>query len=1017
VYGWTNTSFSIMASLNTGWQNPITLLSGQPQTGNVGKGAYNYYQFYMSPDLHAPTIHFVLMPTDDQDQDLYVTTSSDREPGKTQYDFKATSWDMDDEVMIAPTTEKYCTDCTYYLAVYGYEDGEYQIGVSLSNDQTGLQLGIASRATLGSNAYAYYKVDWQSVVDDLVLSLTPESGRPLLYASCKSQFPNASSHSWSLDSQASQLIRLNSSSAGAAGCSFPGKLYVSVFASNLSSFTIMASSDASSSVPLLTPGVQISGDTKYSRFKYYQVRVGNVYADVNLIVSVRTGEVDLYVSESYDGRPQYDEQRGVYNYTLKSDKVGDDSIRISRSSFKPCTTDACYYLVGVFGRDYTKNEFTIVAKFEDNTITLQDSVAIRDVVGPRMYEYFKIKVVDPDGDLTISVTPFSGDPDLYISPAPEAHPRKENYTWASRGFGGDTLTLQAEDMRKYCTPDSARGVGCDIYIGVYGWTNTSFSIMASLNMGWMNPIVLFSGQPQSGHVHKGTYDYYQFTIPGGPHPPQVRIALNPTEGSDQDLYLTTSRDHEPGKTQYDMRSTSWAGVDEIVLQPGTEHYTPDNTVYVAVFGYQEGDYQISASTSTDHMTLQMGVPLQGSVPRDTYAYYSVDWQSMVDDLVLTVTPQSGKPHVFASCVQPFPNITVHSWALDTLTSQILRINATEATKKGCVIPALLYVSMHADSLSTYTVMVSTDAASSVPMLVPGVPVSGDVKFSRFQYYQVRVGASYVDVDVLLSVRSGEVDLYVSDSYEGRPQWDPVKQEVYNYTLSSENDGNDRIVIPHSHFKTCTTGACYYIIGTGSFGLVDLGGGRGGPLVFSNLLMIIILMLTNTIIIIIIIIIITTTTIMIIIITILLQASLVGVAVVGVLGRDYTKNEFNIVVKKVESTVSLQDGVAVKDFVGPKQYEYFRIMVVDEEADLTIAVTPFTGDPDLYIAVLPNYHPTKENHTWASRGFGADTLTLQAEAMKQHCTPDLAAGVGCEYYIGTINHEDVARANGHNRRCL
>jgi hypothetical protein len=92
-------------------------------------------------------------------------------------------------------------------------------------------------------------------------------------------------------------------------------------------------------------------------------------------------------------------------------------------------------LILPLGRDYTKNEFPVVAMFQDNTITLQDSVAIRDVVGPRMYEYFKIKVVNPDGDLTISVTPFSGDPDLYISPAPEAHPRKENYTWASRGFG------------------------------------------------------------------------------------------------------------------------------------------------------------------------------------------------------------------------------------------------------------------------------------------------------------------------------------------------------------------------------------------------------------------------------------------------------------------------------------------------------------------------------------------------------------------------------------------------------
>ena len=53
------------------------------------------------------------------------------------------------------------------------------------------------------------------------------------------------------------------------------------------------------------------------------------------------------------------------------------------------------------------------------------------------------------------------------------------------------MTIQAEEMKEHCMPDPVRGVACDYYIGVLGWTNTSFSIMASLNRGWEDPMVRF----------------------------------------------------------------------------------------------------------------------------------------------------------------------------------------------------------------------------------------------------------------------------------------------------------------------------------------------------------------------------------------------------------------------------------------------------------------------------------------------------------------------------------------------
>ena len=43
----------------------------------------------------------------------------------------------------------------------------------------------------------------------------------------------------------------------------------------------------------------------------------------------------------------------------------------------------------------------------------------------------------------------------------------------------------------------------------------------------------------------------------------------------------------------------------------------------------------------------------------------------------------------------------------------------------------------------------------------------------------------------------------------------------------------------------------------------------------------------------------------------------------------------------------------------------------------ISVTPFTGDPDLYISLRPVTHPTQSNYTWVKASVGADVFTLQA----------------------------------------
>jgi hypothetical protein len=66
----------------------------------------------------------------------------------------------------------------------------------------------------------------------------------------------------------------------------------------------------------------------------------------------------------------------------------------------------------------------------------------------------------------------------------------------------------------------------------------------------------------------------------------------------------------------------------------------------------------------------------------------------------------------------------------------------------------------------------------------------------------------------------------------------------------------------------------------------------------------------------------------------------------------------------------------------REWRYYTIAVVEPGADLSLALTPLSGDqdPDMYVSAPHLPLPTLTNHTWASVRFGADALLLQVCVM-------------------------------------
>lgn len=137
-------------------------------------------------------------------------------------------------------------------------------------------------------------------------------------------------------------------------------------------------------------------------------------------------------------------------------------------------------------------------------------------------------------ELSIALTSFSGDADLYVScdsnpdGTRDGTPSQTHYTWQSITLHEDTVTIAADDD-KYC---GAEGGSIKFYVAVYGFQASQFTLLAS--SAHEDNIELTDGQPQVGSGAEREMKLFSFHVPAAAQ--QVRVTVTPTQG-DPDLYI------------------------------------------------------------------------------------------------------------------------------------------------------------------------------------------------------------------------------------------------------------------------------------------------------------------------------------------------------------------------------------------------------------------------------------------------------------------------------------------------
>jgi hypothetical protein len=829
VFGYSDSEYTVSVSMES---TIGRLLDGVPLHGSVpflGSTKYTFKNSYgIGRDFKVRLNTFSGNPT------VYITFDG-TVPSLSNYALSSPLFSSNTLSIPIKHSEDYyepCNsgECDIRIAVVGVLASTYSISITSSKSNTLLQMDVPVTADVGRHQYDYFKTSLPSHSSNLRLTLTEYSGYAMMYVSCKHSFPNGSRvgiDEWEFYPFETDHFDITALEATEKNCAPNGNFFVSIYGDSLCSYSLMASVISNTSVPRLYAGISMSKTVKFHDFNYfYYSPPADFSQNLNILVTPSRGDVDVFVSASWADRPYYSELSGEpVSFSIRSSVTGSGNIAIKHTELEElCLLNAekdrsanrlnaedCYIIVGVFGSydsDQSDSSYRIEVSTQDSTTTLSSGVAIRSNLYKQTIDYYKYTVTTPDVDIIVSITPFYGDPDMFMAFEPIIHPNPNNYTWMAANYGADTLNIQADEIKKHCIPVPDEGKHCDFFIGVYAWRNTSYSIVAHMDEGFRHPVVLSDGQPQSGTVNTGFYSYYSFYIKArqGDNPDlleTVTISVTGEDGSDQDMYLVFDSETEPGKTHFDYMSANYAGlVDQISISSTDQNFCRDCTILIGVYGYKGGSFSIVA-TADGVTELLSGKAIAGHLEKNTYKYYSFTNTDPDAQINIALTAISGDPDLFMNVYHPstptakykYPTMLDHTWESINAGNDGLSLNY--ADPKFCYDCSYI-VGVYSYRNATYTLMM-TDTEEAVITLSRNRPQHVSMLQDGLRYFTASSASSTEDITVsVTTLGSGTVKIYMQKYLAATYDAETMKPnpiDPHSFSFSNIHSNQDFVHAP------------------------------------------------------------------------------------------------------------------------------------------------------------------------------------------------------------------------------
>ena len=926
----------------------IVLFDGQPQLGVVRAGQYNHYTYTPSP-VNWPYELFISVHPIQGDPDMYVRSDGGLATRESFQWQTTASTGLLDQIRITNTSMGVCNPtntsrpCHYTIGVLGWEGYEvsmYSITVSTSKSNERLGDGqVVGPRTLAANAYDYFFFVNPTPNHTVTFSLIPSAGAPVMYVATAGSFPNATTNQFPSVGNFVIIPR-------AVG----GVYYLSVHSVQPSSYSLMATSynpdRPEENVRLLFAGTTFADVLAAGHYRYYYFDLSSVEPTDYLYVALATdaGTPRVYAN-FHDDRPGVFPSNATNGAQWVQTQTGNAVFALTIQAPRDGR-----YVLAVQAANGAPTSYRITVSLAGTTQAMYVGSTYPGRLSAGQYNYYRFTVLllVNNADLSFTVTPQTGNPDIYVSDR-IARPSAANatsYTWSSSGTGVDSVVLSNSRL-----PGSVH-TGT-YYIAVYAVTDVTYTIVASYG----STIALSDGAQQYQFLNPGQQQRYSLVVPVTAG--DVTIQTQQVVGT---VSVYVGVNSVPNQAQGNTYQYSQNNVANAFITParlrcstvGTNRSTCEYSILVIAPNNAVAVYYIQANTAGNNLLLSNGVAVSGTVTGATPNYYKFNVASMYANVTIQLTTLSGDADLYCSWQYIRPSATQSEWSSATtaevdriyfdFTDRVFTTPGTAAIMAGVFYCAVVTAGGFYSSQYrlVYTAVDSSGQDMTVIRLSDGVPQQGSAISQRFTYFDFSPSPQGYPYDIYfqLTAESGDPDLYVRNDGD----LPSVNYWQWLSTADSMQNAVELLVIPARDPEACSTDSV--ILGRCTYRLAVYAWTPAG----------------------------------------------------GADARYDSRFVITASTSNPNTYTTLLEGSSVQGVVGAGLWHYYTFPVANQTMPyplLTAAVTAISGNPDVYYA-YNNQRPDLNSN--GSRELGSDIVQFTANPGRWNFGVYGAATTPSNYYI-------------------
>lgn len=402
----------------------------------------------------------------------------------------------------------------------------------------------------------------------------------------------------------------------------------------------------------LAIGQEVDGSVPLGRMVYYSYLAPEDHFALTITVTPTVGNPNLYIITgaalaSTELPVLADESSSCASCEWTAVSPGDDALSFTLAS------DRRALKIGVFGE--TASEYKLVLSTTDTIIPLTAGESKRFSSRVGGYRYFSATV--PRGQtIDITVTPLTGDPDLFVSASAERPDSTSPEcsaipSWCSSvpGRRYEHVQISAGDGDLACPPG---GATCTYHIGVHAKTAATYTVVATWQPWQDAPIRLVDGLPQAAVIEAAGVSRYYKTRVAGTH---TDLSIDCDAYGSAEMYVQTG-------SVASAQSHKWATSGSslwLLIRHDDQLFCADCDYYITVVADAGTGtaYTLSATSSHGTTVLESGAPCSEVVNMGRYEYFKVYVTVPLVEVQVIMTTLSGNPDLYVSLTNPYPNAT------------------------------------------------------------------------------------------------------------------------------------------------------------------------------------------------------------------------------------------------------------------------------------------------------------------------------------------------------------------------